>query len=708
METQDPVSIEWYGPETGAWFDVRVYPSPTGLSVYFQDVTEREEREAELNRERDLNERLLQVSPIGIAVHTPDGEFVRVNERAGEILGVDRQNLLGEVLDESMWDATAPDGTEFPAEAFPFNVVVETGDQVLGTEMSLVRGDGTRIWLSVSAAPLLDDDGEIARVVVIFDDVTEQKRSERDLRESEQLFRSVFEGTLDALILADDEGTYHEVNRAACELFGRDRTELVGTNVADIAPPGYDVEAAWQAFLEQGELRAEFPVVRPDGETRTADFVATANVSPGRHLSALRDVTERKEAKAQLEAQRDELERLNRINELIRDVNRVVVAATDRATIEEAVCDILAQSESFPIAATTQVATDGSVSVEAVAGLSSLELEPLFNLGDERIETAIQTAADSAAPTVVTDVLEGEPRDSSVAQLAERYGVTAVANIPIEYDGIVHGVLSVAATDEAAFSDRELEVFGELGQILGAAIDAIQTKKLLYADSFLELELAVTAEDAPLILANERVGGTWTLDGVVPVDDGQYLLYVDVGTTDPAAVEAAADDIDSIDAIRVFGEGTTRLLEVRVSRAAPITALLDAGGFVRGATFENGVGRFVVDVTLDTDVRSYLDRVGQAAVEVDLLAKREVERGPTEIQDGDGADTLTDRQRAVLEAAFRSGYFDWPRRKTTGEELADSLGISSSTLHQHLRIATAKLTEQYFSADVPPSARRDT
>lgn len=704
METQEPVGIEWYGTETESWFEVRAYPSPTGLSVYFQDVTEREERAAELRRERDLNEQLLQVSPIGIAVHTPDGEFVRLNERAAEILDVDRADLLGEVLDESMWDATAPDGTGFPDEAFPLNVVLETGDQTFGTEMSLVRADGTRIWLSVSAAPLLDDDGEIARVIVIFDDVTEQKRYEQELLESEQLFRSVFEATLDALILADDEGTYHEVNQAACELLGRERDELVGITVADIAPPGYDVEAAWQAFLDQGELRGEFPVVRPDGETRVADFAATANVSPGRHLSALRDVTERKENQAQLEAQRDELERLNRINELIRDVNRVVVAATDRATIEEAVCDVLAQSEQFPVAATTRVDADGTVAVEHLSGLHRSGSASLLGNGDGALQSAIRTTADSLSPTVLTDLPTDEPDGSLVRELVERDGVTAVANIPIEYDGIVHGVLSVAAIDDAAFSDRELEVFVELGQILGAAIDAIQTKKLLYANAFLELELAVTAADAPLILANERVGGTWTLDGVVPVDDGQYLLYVDVGTADPAAVEAAAATIDSIDAIRALGEGVHNLYEVRVSRAAPITALLDAGGFVRGATFENGVGRFVVDITLDTDVRSYLERVGQAGVEVDLLAKREVERGPTGTGDGHETAALTDRQRTVLEAAFRSGYFDWPRRKTTGEELADSLGISSSTLHQHLRIASAKLIERYFSTDAPPSA----
>lgn len=111
----------------------------------------------------------------------------------------------------------------------------------------------------------------------------------------------------------------------------------------------------------------------------------------------------------------------------------------------------------------------------------------------------------------------------------------------------------------------------------------------------------------------------------------------------------------------------------------------------------------MVDVTLDTDVRDYIDRVEQRAVAVDLLAKREVER--TTLGAWAGADSdvgLTTRQRTVLEAAYHSGYFDWPRRRTTGAELADSLGIASSTLHQHLRVASGKVFEQYFQGATSP------
>jgi PAS domain S-box-containing protein len=122
----------------------------------------------------------------------------------------------------------------------------------------------------------------------------------------DRLFRAVFEGTLDALLLTDDEGTYVDANEAATDLFGCPREELIGRSVGEFARPGFDLESAWETFLEDGEMRGEFDICRPDGEVRTAEFVASADILPGIHLSALRDISERTEARAEL-ARRTEM-----------------------------------------------------------------------------------------------------------------------------------------------------------------------------------------------------------------------------------------------------------------------------------------------------------------------------------------------------------------------------------------------------------------
>ena len=114
-----------------------------------------------------------------------------------------------------------------------------------------------------------------------------------ELRQSRALLRAVFDGSLDALLLADDRGVYVDANLAACELFGVSRDQLVGRNVSDFAPREYDTGARFQSFLEMGRTRGQFPLRLPDGTSRILDFSAVANVSPGLHLSSLRDITDR-------------------------------------------------------------------------------------------------------------------------------------------------------------------------------------------------------------------------------------------------------------------------------------------------------------------------------------------------------------------------------------------------------------------------------
>jgi PAS domain S-box-containing protein len=140
------------------------------------------------------------------------------------------------------------------------------------------------------------------RAVVAHENITERKLTEERLLESERQFRALFENTLDAILIASDTGEYVGANEAACDLFGVSLDELLGTKVEDFVRPEevHQTRLAWQTFLEQGEQEGEFPLYRPDGEMRSLEFKAKAGFLPGRHLSILRDVTERKRAEEAL------------------------------------------------------------------------------------------------------------------------------------------------------------------------------------------------------------------------------------------------------------------------------------------------------------------------------------------------------------------------------------------------------------------------
>src|SRR5215218_8306431 len=160
--------------------------------------------------------------------------------------------------------------------------------------------------------------GSPPRAVVAHENITERKLAEERLHESERQLRALFENTLDAILIASDTGEYVGANEAACDLFGVSLDELLGAKVEDFVRPGeeHQTRLAWQAFLEQGEQEGEFPLYRPDGEMRDLEFKAKAGFLPGRHLSVLRDVTERKRAE---EALRESNRRIVRILESLTD-----------------------------------------------------------------------------------------------------------------------------------------------------------------------------------------------------------------------------------------------------------------------------------------------------------------------------------------------------------------------------------------------------
>ena len=119
------------------------------------------------------------------------------------------------------------------------------------------------------------------------------QEAQEALLNNELLLRAIFDGALDAMLLADDQGNYVDANPAACELFGLPLADLIGRGIAELGGPEYAGERVYRKLREQGSLRGQFPFLRGDGSRRMLDYSAVANVAPGLHLSVLRDVTDK-------------------------------------------------------------------------------------------------------------------------------------------------------------------------------------------------------------------------------------------------------------------------------------------------------------------------------------------------------------------------------------------------------------------------------
>jgi diguanylate cyclase (GGDEF)-like protein/PAS domain S-box-containing protein len=124
-----------------------------------------------------------------------------------------------------------------------------------------------------------------------------------DAADREQELRAIVDTTSDALLVANDAREYVAANPAACRMLGLSLDELLGRRIDDFMP-GADslaIEEAWREFLEVGQQRGEIGLRRPDGGEILVDFAAVARHLPGRHLSILRDITERKATEMQLQ-----------------------------------------------------------------------------------------------------------------------------------------------------------------------------------------------------------------------------------------------------------------------------------------------------------------------------------------------------------------------------------------------------------------------
>jgi len=120
-------------------------------------------------------------------------------------------------------------------------------------------------------------------------------------------YRSLFKHALDGILIADDDGRYVEANPAICELLGYSREELLSLGVDDITfgLQKDQVATLWRQFIDAGQLTGEYQLLTKDGNRLDMEYLAVANYVPGRHLSVIRDIRDRKQAERRVEENRE-------------------------------------------------------------------------------------------------------------------------------------------------------------------------------------------------------------------------------------------------------------------------------------------------------------------------------------------------------------------------------------------------------------------
>ena len=321
----------------GFWNDNVLYPILDGegavqkVAVISRDITERKRQEAELRRHREELEDL--VAERTAELRRSEKKYRQVIENSQDIFyAISPEGIVTFISPQVMnlgyreAEVVGHSMTEFVHAEDTGTVMgqlletLQTGKTQL-TELRLRRKDGGYLYLE-GTGEVVYEEGRINKIVGSLRDISERKRAEAILRESEQRFRLLFDHVSDGILLVEAQSRkVFTGNPMMCRLLGYRLEELDGLYFKDIHPRE-DIPQIIQIFeqgVREGTLAATgIAVKRKDGSVFYADINATLIILEGQRylMGVFRDITERLEVQAQLQQFREKMVRAERLASL--------------------------------------------------------------------------------------------------------------------------------------------------------------------------------------------------------------------------------------------------------------------------------------------------------------------------------------------------------------------------------------------------------
>ncbi|MBI3581298.1 MAG: PAS domain S-box protein, partial [Nitrospinae bacterium] len=438
----------------------------------FEDVTASRRVEGALLNSEEKFRKIGESAQDAIIMMGADQRISFWNAAAERIFGYFAAEATGRELHTLIVPAPARAGF---MQAFPHFLAGGEGPLVGKiTEVAALRKNGEEFpaELSISATQF----GGQWNAVGVVRDVTERKRAEAKLRESEVRYRQIIQTSMDGICIVDAKGRFLEANDAYCQLIGYSREELLSMRVPDLEAKETPEETAQhiREIMTKGHVRFETRHRRKDG--RLLDIEASVVHQPDKedgHLFAfLRDVTERKRAE-------NSLRHLNRALKTLGTVNHALVYATSEDVLLHTVCHAISE-DGYELAwvGYVQHDADKTIKVMAHAGKESECLKTLdVTWADTERGQSPCGQAVRGGVTVLCQTIQSDPaycvtwRDEAL-----KYGYASIISLPLMNEGGVFGVLCVYSAAIDAFTVGETSLLEEMAADLAFGVTMLRLR----------------------------------------------------------------------------------------------------------------------------------------------------------------------------------------------------------------------------------------
>lgn len=273
------------------------------LLAVTRDITERKKTEEALRESEERLRLLIDNSPVGISITDLNGYFIEVNPALCNMTGYSRNEMISKHFNKF----SHPDDSEKNKKFF--KELVEGEIEYFDIEKRYLHKNGNIVNVLVKAQLIRDKKGKPLFQTAIIEDVTERKKAEEAIRESEEKYRTLYTSANDAIFLMQDY-IITTCNPKTLEMFGCTEDEIVGHSPIEFSPE----------YQPDGRLSAEKAIeemsISLAGETRFFEWVhqqkdgspfnveislSKMMLSDGEYIQAIvRNITERKKAEQQL------------------------------------------------------------------------------------------------------------------------------------------------------------------------------------------------------------------------------------------------------------------------------------------------------------------------------------------------------------------------------------------------------------------------